>query len=275
MEFQPAIWYICRMVKPVENPAEWQDEFLKSLVSPLQILDLFDQLPGIYMYVKDVHSRFVHANQVVCDIVGVAHPGMLIGKTDFDFFPPAVAAQYVEEDQRVIGSGKPLRDQVWLVPGQNGVPLWYLCNKAPLFAGGKVVGIAGVKRPYENTGESSAGFSRLMKVVAYVSQNYHRPIEVSDLAAHTRMSVSQLQREFSRHFGITPVRYIREVRIGVARHLLETSDKKMSQIAASCGFYDQSHFSRQFKSSTGTTPLRYRQRDRQLRPSGTAEPPVD
>ena len=52
------------------------------------------------------------------------------------------------------------------------------------------------------------------------------------------MKVSQLQ------FGITPIRYLREVRIGVARHLLESSDVDLSQIAAKCGFYDQSHLIR-------------------------------
>ncbi|HIK90856.1 MAG TPA: helix-turn-helix domain-containing protein, partial [Planctomycetes bacterium] len=61
-------------------------------------------------------------------------------------------------------------------------------------------------------------------------------------------------------FGITPNHYIREVRIGVARHLLESDQLSMAQVASQCGFYDQSHFSRQFKKSTGLSPLQYRRR---------------
>ena len=45
------------------------------------------------MYIKDAESSFVRANRVVCDVVGAGHPDELIGHTDFDFFPPAIAAQ--------------------------------------------------------------------------------------------------------------------------------------------------------------------------------------
>ena len=44
-----------------------------------------------------------------------------------------------------------------------------------------------------------------------------------------------------------------------------TDDTEMAQIAAQCGFYDQSHFNRHFKSATGLTPLVYRRRFRERR----------
>ncbi|MCG8648856.1 MAG: AraC family transcriptional regulator [Pirellulales bacterium] len=251
------------MSSKVPNAAKWQDNFLRQLANPRTLLDLFDCLPGVYMYIKDVESRFVRANRVVCDVVGVTNPDELVGRTDFDYFPPAIASQYVAEDQRVIRNLQPLTDQVWMVPGKSGVPRLYLCSKIPLQnRQGDVVGIAGVKRPYEHSADDSAGYSRLMNVIAFVTENYAREIEVSDMAAHVYLSVSQLQREFSKNFGITPIRYLREVRIGVARHLLESSDLGLSQIASQTGFYDQSHLTRHFKSSTGLTPLKYRQRFR-------------
>lgn len=245
------------------DSSRWQDKFFKSLARPRTLLDLFDTIPGVYMYIKDAESRFVRANRVVCDVVGVAHPDDLIGRTDFDFFPPAIAAQYVAEDQRVITSGESLSDQVWMVPGKNGVPRLYLCSKIPLHdRKDKVVGIAGLKRPYEFSADDSAGYSRLISVITFVTENYGEEIEVTDMAEHVLLSVSQLQREFSKNFGITPNRYLREVRVGVVRHLLESSDLPLSTIATDCGFYDQSHMTRQFKSTTGLTPLKYRQRFR-------------
>lgn len=251
------------MSRTSSKSTEWQDQFFKQLARPRTLLDLFDVIPGVYMYIKDVDSRFVRANRVVCDVVGARHPDDLIGHTDFDFFPPAIAAQYVAEDQRVITSGEALSDQVWMVPGKNGVPRLYLCSKIPLHnRKEKVVGIAGLKRPYEYSADDSAGYSRLVNVITFVTENYAREIEVADMAEHVYLSVSQLQREFSKHFGITPNRYLREVRIGVVRHLLESSDLTLTQIAAECGFYDQSHLTRHFKSSTGLTPLKYRQRFR-------------
>ena len=78
----------------------------------------------------------MRANRVVCRVVGVQNDQEMIGRTDFDFFPPAIAAQYVDEDRRVIKSRSPLSDQIWLVPDTNGVPQIFLCNKVPLFGNG-------------------------------------------------------------------------------------------------------------------------------------------
>ncbi|MGI9473621.1 MAG: helix-turn-helix domain-containing protein [Rubripirellula sp.] len=251
------------MAKKPQPTEQWQSDFFRSLAEPLTLLELFDHLPDVYFYVKDSESRFVRANQVVSDVVGAEDPSELIGKTDFDYFPPAIAAQYIAEDQRVLSSKATLSGQVWLVPGTNGVPRLYLCSKIPLLNRRKrAVGIAGIKRPYEYSADDSAGYSRLTQVVAFVTENYSREIEVTDMAEHVFLSVSQLQREFAKNFGITPVRYLREVRIGVARHLLESSDMGLTQIATKCGFYDQSHLTRHFKSSTGLTPMKYRQRYR-------------
>lgn len=240
---------------------ELEDQFFVQLARPRVLLELFDQLPGVYMYIKDSKSRYVRANRVVCDVIGVKNSCDVIGRSDFDFFPPAIAAQYIAEDQRVIASQKPLYNQVWFVPGKNGIPRLYLCNKLPLLDHqGAVAGIAGMKRPYEQTSDASSGYGRVLEALMFVSDHYHSQIEVSDLAETAQLSVSQLQREFSRLFGITPSLYIREVRVGAARHLLESSDRSLSDIAHACGFYDQSHFTRYFKVSTGLSPSKYRQR---------------
>ena len=240
-----------------------QNQFFSRLSNARSLLGLFDVVPGVYFYIKDIDGRFVLGNQTVCDVVGVDHPEQLIGKTDFDFFPPAIATQYVAEDRRVIETRESLSDQIWMVPGQNGVPRVYLCSKIPLFdKKNKLAGIAGLKRPYEYSADESAGASRLVRVIAFVSKRYADDIGVPEMAEQALLSVSQLQREFSKHFGITPVRYLREVRIGVARHMLERSDLPASQIATACGFYDQSHLTRHFRKSTGLTPLKYRKRYR-------------
>ena len=251
------------MPKLDRSTETWRRQFFRSIEDSLALLELFECLPQIYMYVKDCDGRYLKANRVVCRVVGVECESEIIGTDDFDFFPPAIATQYVEEDKRVIASRKPLTDQVWLVPDMNGVPQVYLCNKIPVFDGNDhVIGIAGVKRPYEQTARASSGHGRLLKVVQFVTSNYGKDIVVADLAEQASLSVSQLHREFSRLFNITPNRYLREVRVGVGRHLLESSEMSMAQISRHCGFYDQSHFSRQFKASTGMTPLEYQKRYR-------------
>lgn len=237
------------------------EEFFARLAEPLALFELFEFLPRTYMYVKERDGHYVYVNRFASEVMGVQDAADVIGKTDFDFFPPSIAAQYIAEDRIVIDSGSALKDQVWLVPGPAGMPQWYLCNKIPLLdQQGQIIGIAGVKRPYEHEGNAPPEYLRLLKVTSYVTTHYERPISMKELANLIDLSVSQLQRAFKRQFCFTPSQYLQEVRVGVARRLLEVSDASLAQIAIQCGYSDQSHFSRQFKSSTGMTPLAYRHR---------------
>lgn len=239
---------------------KWRSQVFDKIENPLDLLDLFNFLPSVYMYVKAADGRYLRANRVVCRVMGVDCEVDIVGKTDFDFFPPAVATQYVDEDRRVIESRKVLTDQIWLVPDSQGVPQIYSCNKIPLLdIRGKVIALAGVKRPYLDSDLPKSGHDRLMRVVQFVTKHYMDELVVADLASQANLSASQLHREFAKLFGITPNQYIREVRVGVARHLLETTQQPVAAIASSTGFYDQSHLTRQFKASTGVTPTQYRQ----------------
>ncbi len=76
-----------------------------------------------------------------------------------------------------------------MVPGKSGVPRLYLCSKIPLHdRNGAVVGIAGIKRPYEYSADDSAGYSRLINVIAYVTEHYAGDITVTDMANHVSLS---------------------------------------------------------------------------------------
>jgi AraC-like DNA-binding protein len=247
------------MAEIAPDTEKWRTHVFARIESPLDCLDLFDYLPQVYMYVKSVDGRYLRANRVVCRVMGVECESSIIGKTDFDFFPPAIASQYVEEDRRVIASGESLTDQIWLVPDSLGIPQIYSCNKISLFnKRRKVIALAGVKRPYHDSDAPEGGHSRLLKVVQFVTKHYAEEIVVADLAKQAKLSQSQLHREFTRLFGIPPNQYLREVRVGVARHLLESTQQSIAAIAAETGFYDQSHLTRQFKKSTGITPTQYR-----------------
>ena len=62
----------------------------------------------------------------------------------------------------------------------------------------------------------------------------------------------------TRFYRTTFAGYVRHVRIEFARRELAVSSSSLSDIAASAGFCDQSHFSRLFKQYTGVTPAEYR-----------------
>ena len=225
----------------------------------VQTLDLFDALPDVFLFVKNRESRFVKFNKAWLTMHGCATAADALGKTDYDYHPPALAAQYVAEDERVMRSGKPLCDQAWLVPDHTGMPRWYLCTKMPLFdADGTVSGLAGVLRPFDHAGNAPDEYRRLTPAMEYVLEHYRRPISVADLARRAELSASQLQREFRRLFGMSVGDYVLRLRLLMAqRRLRETADA-IGRIATDCGFYDQAHFTRAFKKHTGQTPLEYR-----------------
>jgi AraC-like DNA-binding protein len=227
----------------------------------VQALDLFDALPDVFLFVKNRESRFVKFNKAWLTMHGCATAADALGKTDYDYHPPALAAQYVAEDERVMRSGKPLCDQAWLVPDHTGMPRWYLCTKLPLFdADGTVSGLAGVLRPFDHAGNAPDEYRRLTPAMEYVLAHYRRPISVADLARRAELSASQLQREFRRLFGMSVGDYVLRLRLLMAhRRLRETADA-IGRIAADCGFYDQSHFTRAFKAHTGLAPQQYRRR---------------
>ncbi|MEZ5950822.1 MAG: PAS domain S-box protein [Planctomycetaceae bacterium] len=64
-----------------------QHAFFQDLESPLMLLELFEFLPNVYLYVKDREGKFLRVNRFACQILGVACEREVVGKNDFDFFP--------------------------------------------------------------------------------------------------------------------------------------------------------------------------------------------
>ena len=236
-------------------------EFLSQISSVEPAFALFDYLPRVYLFVKDHHHRFVKVNRGWLLMHGLNSEPEALGLSDHDFHPPVLAAQYVEEDRRVMASRRALPDQNWLVRGADGMPRWYWSTKIPLLdRRGRVFGIAGVMRPSEGTGDAPAGYARLTPALDFVLARYDQRITVASMAAQAHLSVSQLQREFQNLYGMTPSDYILRVRLLMARQKLEQTKDAAGRIALECGFYDQSHFNRAFLAATGLRPLEYRRR---------------
>ena len=178
-----------------------------------QLIQLFEYLPRAYVYFKEVHGTFVYGNKSWMLLHGCLHQDDFIGKTDYDFHPPAMAAQYVDEDTRVMDSGEALPDQVWLVRGIDHMPRWYVSTKLPLTdEHGTLVGIGGIMRPYAHAGSAPSDY-RLTPVMEHVLANHREKLTIATLAEIANLSVSQLQREFRRLFNMSPGDYLIRVRL--------------------------------------------------------------
>ena len=65
---------------------------------------VLDQMPQ-RVIIKDAQSVFLYCNEQAAQDIG-ASPAAIVGKTDFDFFPPDLARRYQEDDRRVMASGE-------------------------------------------------------------------------------------------------------------------------------------------------------------------------
>jgi len=234
-------------------------EFLSRIASPSGLEGLFDYLPDVYFFVKDREGRFVRCNRAFATLLRARVEEDVLGLRDADFFPLALADNYVRDDHVVMASATPIIDKAELVRSAQGSINWYNTTKLPVLdAAGEVIGVAGVTRDIGKMTSNGERFLYWAPVLETIISNYAEPLSMAFLAAKVSLSVSQFDRRFKKRFLTTPRKYLTSVRINAACQLLSSTDLPIASIALQTGFYDQSHFTKQFTTVKGTTPARYR-----------------
>ena len=87
-------------------------------------------------------------------------------------------------------------------------------------------------------------------------------IDYDMLAYNLCLSRAQLNRKIKAITGYTTTDLILQIRISIAKHLLDSTDEPIWSIAMKCGMDNDSYFCTLFKKSTGITPLQYKNRKR-------------
>ena len=95
------------------------------------------------------------------------------------------------------------------------------------------------------TGEQKEAVKRACD---YIQENFSQNLTLKKLAEVACLSPFHFQREFRKSLGITPHEYLSDFRIRESKKMLLNSED-IADIAIQCGFYDQSHFSKIFRSS--------------------------
>ena len=198
-------------------------------------------------------------NEPLRQHLGVSNIAECLGKNDSDFFSSDLVFLYHQEDDAVIASRRPLLHQPWIVPERKKQPKWFLSSKIPLFdAAGNVIVLAGIMQNLTHDFEIAHPFGEVRTVVDYIIEHYNERIDIETLASKTFLSPRQFERRFQSLFHMSPGKFILKVRVDAAVRLLIESESSVTQIALQCGFYDNSHFTRQFKHWMGISPIQFR-----------------
>ena len=100
----------------------------------------------------------------------------------------------------------------------------------------------------------------LKPLLAWLRDNFTGRITVEELAGRAAMSPRNFARVFMRETGMTPAKYIDQLRLERAMRLLEDTGKPLETVALESGFTGSEQMRRAFIRHVGIPPLAYRQR---------------
>ena len=249
------------MTMSINHPIPCAEQFLSGKPLAESVLDIFDHLPHVILYVKDTDDRFVKVNRAYMEMHGIDDASEVIGKTTFDLNPPSLARAYVKEDQFVMDSREPLPGRRWMVMHKSSIPQWFISSKTPLFdATGEVIGLLGAMYRIDVEEELADVLGDIFPAARYIEQHYTEPVSMTQMARLVGLSSTHFNRRFKQVLHMTPNQYLRSVRIQVVQQLLTTTSLSIARIACDVGYNDQSHLTKRFKEVTGITPAAYRKR---------------
>ena len=222
-------------------------------------LDLFDGLPDVVFFAKDAEGRYRAVSDTLVRRLGRRTKRDLLGRTARELFPAPLGERYLEQDLEVCRTGRPVEDLLELHLYPDGREGWCLTTKVPLLdVAGRVLGLAGVSRDVRPPDAADGAVEGLAEALRDLHERPGSPHRVEELAHRAGLSPDRFSRRGRALFGPSPPPLAIKVRVDAARRMLREGDDAIARIALSCGYCDQSAFTRQFKAATGLTPAQYR-----------------
>jgi AraC family transcriptional regulator of arabinose operon len=99
---------------------------------------------------------------------------------------------------------------------------------------------------------------RVQKLISLIRDDPSKQLTLDKMARAVNMSGSRLRHLFKDEVGTTPTQYLKDLRMRMARELLENTSLHLKQVMMNVGVNDESHFIRDFKKAFGMTPKQCR-----------------
>lgn len=246
------------------TPAQLRAEVFSKLAEPFVGEELFDQLPDLVFFVKNLRGEYVVVNQTLVDRCGHQEKSTILGRRADELFPPPLGESYRAQDECVLRNGKKITDQLELhfyaLRGRG----WCLSSKFPLMdRKGGVIGLVGISKDLQSANDHGADYPAVAKAVNHMRQHLDQPLRVKELATIAGLSPYQFDQRMFRIFHLTVSQLLQKLRMEAALEKLRNSDDAISQISLDCGYSDQSAFTRKFRQTTGVSPSAFRTSSRQ------------
>lgn len=105
--------------------------------------------------------------------------------------------------------------------------------------------------------EAKANPPWLAKLLALLNDEWHAVPSLESLSAAVGAHPVTISKYFTKYVGCTLGEYLRKTKVEKSLPLIRNGLRSLTQVAADCGFADQSHFIRNFKAYTGMLPKEF------------------
>ncbi|WP_082562603.1 AraC family transcriptional regulator [Paenibacillus sp. Root444D2] len=102
---------------------------------------------------------------------------------------------------------------------------------------------------------AGSGTSRIARVIARIKLDYAQPLHIDELARMAHMGPSSLHRYFKEVTALSPLQYLKRIRLQEARRLLLAESLDAADAAYRVGYESPSHFSREYAKLFGLPPI--------------------
>jgi PAS domain S-box-containing protein len=177
--------------KRMEDEVKNKERLLRTVI---------DNLPAL-VFVKDLDSKFILANKIALEQVGMRAESELLGKSDADFHDAPLAAQYRADEQAIMSSGKAkLHYEEQAFDQKHGEMRWLSSNKIPIRDDeGKVIGLVGINHDISERKKIEDEVKSKERLLRIVIDNLPSHVYVKDTDSRFLLA----NKACVRHMGVT------------------------------------------------------------------------